>query len=274
MELDKATIRIRERGSLELLDLGLCILRRHGLVLAPLFFLAAAPFILLNDWLLQWFWRDDVPAGPEMGEAQGWSAWYFVFWHTILVALEFPIASSLVTLYLGRATFRQPATIKEVCRDGLGLVFPLFFRVVLRRLLTLCFLQAWMHPFLVEILVLERPKARDFARRSTYFHSDHMGALTTQFFSQTFLTIALSFAFYRALLFLHQSVWDPTPYEDWVLIWGLRFEFPLAVWITLLWCAATRYACYLDLRIRREGWEVELLMRAEALKLQRRLEFS
>jgi hypothetical protein len=36
--------------------------------------------------------------------------------------------------------------------------------------------------------------------------------------------------------------------------------------------AIVRFLSYLDLRIRHEGWEVELLMRAEAVRLGTQLE--
>ena len=37
-------------------------------------------------------------------------------------------------------------------------------------------------------------------------------------------------------------------------------------------CRVVRFLSYLDLRIRHEGWEVELLMRAEALRLATQME--
>ena len=39
--------------------------------------------------------------------------------------------------------------------------------------------------------------------------------------------------------------------------------FPAAMWIVAAYFTVVRFLGYLDLRIRREGWEVELLMRAE-----------
>ena len=43
----------------------------------------------------------------------------------------------------------------------------------------------------------------------------------------------------------------------------------LAGWLVAGFFAVVRFLSYLDLRIRREGWEVELLMRAEEARLQR-----
>jgi hypothetical protein len=49
----------------------------------------------------------------------------------------------------------------------------------------------------------------------------------------------------------------------YLLLW------PIAIWIVLGYFAVVRFLCYLDLRIRHEGWEVELLMRAEAARMGR-----
>ena len=47
--------------------------------------------------------------------------------------------------------------------------------------------------------------------------------------------------------------------------------WPLALWIVVMFMTVLRFLCYLDLRIRQEGWEVELLLRAEAAKLAHRV---
>ena len=46
---------------------------------------------------------------------------------------------------------------------------------------------------------------------------------------------------------------------------------PLAAWVVVGYFAVVRFLAYLDRRIRCEGWEVELLMRAEAARLTRQL---
>jgi hypothetical protein len=45
--------------------------------------------------------------------------------------------------------------------------------------------------------------------------------------------------------------------------------FPAVFWLTYLYLSVVRFLCYLDLRIRREGWEVDLALRAEAEQLKR-----
>jgi hypothetical protein len=45
--------------------------------------------------------------------------------------------------------------------------------------------------------------------------------------------------------------------------------FQLSLWIVVCYFTIVRFLTYLDLRIRREGWEVELRMRAERARLTR-----
>jgi hypothetical protein len=49
------------------------------------------------------------------------------------------------------------------------------------------------------------------------------------------------------------------------------FYYPLALWLVVGYLTVVRFLAYLDLRIRREGWEVELMMRTEAARLTRQL---
>ena len=49
-------------------------------------------------------------------------------------------------------------------------------------------------------------------------------------------------------------------------------EFQFALWLVVGLLTVVRFLGYLDLRIRREGWEVELLMRAEGARLGRAID--
>jgi hypothetical protein len=61
--------------------------------------------------------------------------------------------------------------------------------------------------------------------------------------------------------------------------WAMNFDwfrlhvlYPACLWLVVAFLAVVRFLSYLDLRIRHEGWEVELLMRAESLRLTMQLE--
>ena len=45
----------------------------------------------------------------------------------------------------------------------------------------------------------------------------------------------------------------------------------VAIWTVVHFFSVVRFLGYLDLRIRREGWEVELQLRAEAARMERQL---
>ena len=65
----------------------------------------------------------------------------------------------------------------------------------------------------------------------------------------------------RSLL-LSDLDWDNPVFTFW---------FQLSLWVVAGYFTVVRFLCYLDRRIRREGWEVELLMRAEGERLSRQL---
>ena len=77
------------------------------------------------------------------------------------------------------------------------------------------------------------------------------------------LTAALGLSiWYVAGLFTHHWDFGDTLYVVYV---------PAAMWIVASFFAVARYLSYLDMRIRREGWEVELQIRAEADRLARQI---
>ena len=47
-----------------------------------------------------------------------------------------------------------------------------------------------------------------------------------------------------------------------------RFTVPLALWLIGILVTVFRFLGYLDTRIRLEGWEVELRVKAEAARMQ------
>ena len=53
------------------------------------------------------------------------------------------------------------------------------------------------------------------------------------------------------------------------LYWGILLQ--IAIWTVVSYFNVVRYLSYLDLRIRNEGWEIELRMRAEAARIASQL---
>jgi hypothetical protein len=57
--------------------------------------------------------------------------------------------------------------------------------------------------------------------------------------------------------------------EDTFTVWLV--EVQAAFWLVIAYFTVVRFLSYLDQRIRAEGWEVELLLRAERARLESQL---
>lgn len=257
MRLDQTRIAIRERSYLEILDLALHVIRTRagGLLLALL--AGGVPLAFFNHWLLAGYLDDffefDVP-------------FRYLLLMLLLVFWEIPIATAPLTLYLGHVLFAERPVPRRIALEWLQSLPQLFlFQVLLRPL------SALFRPFLNEVILLERNplRAKDASGRSTRQRSrtlhrgdlDPLGrglgalCLGTLLFGSFFGSLGL-----LQSLLLGQWEWELSAYT---------LLFPLALWLVVGYFAVARFLCYLDVRIRREGWEVELSMRAEAARLKR-----
>lgn len=290
MRFDKTFIAIRERGVLEIFDLALHVVVAHFKPLLCLLLIGTLPWIALDYYLIGWMATGDV-VDPSL--------YYWLM--LMLVVSQAQVGTTFMTRYLAQAMFEgQPsvgATIKEK--------IPLYFfwshgvlRCVLLVLL-LCFSLSseggfeWtatvgflfvpalvilglfvraFRPFASEILLLERtpvsgkdPSVICFAKRSASLHgsgfSDLFGRMVTAFI----FTIPLAFSCYAFFAVL-----------DSILNIQANMEMTLYpfYWIVSLWTVAgficvVRFLSYIDIRIRQEGWAVELRMRAEGQRLLR-----
>jgi len=100
-------------------------------------------------------------------------------------------------------------------------------------------------------------------KRSSLLHGPNSGDLISRWLGCTLVASILVLSILASLWFM----WGMLLF-DWN--WGpfmLHICFPLSLWLTALYFSVVRFLCYLDLRIRREGWEVELVMRAAATRM-------
>lgn len=271
MQLDKTRISIRERSLLELLDLALRVLREHAGPLAMAFLAGALPVALVNHWLLAaGLPTDSIDSADLVGYVMA-SSW--------LICWEVPLATAPLTLYLGQALFVEKPTASGVAADFASMA-PQFvwFQVAIRALLVACVVTipvlylGW--PYLSEIILLERnawrkrgPRGTSTASRAADLHSRQRGEIFLRWMGSAAAGMLLLFVMWRSLWSLAQLVIDEpeTSATQWT-IW-----LPVAIWLTIGYFTIVRFLSYLDLRIRTEGWEVELLLRAEAARLARRL---
>ncbi len=274
MQLDHTRIVIRERGLLDLLDLGLCVVRAY---LWPLVFMLAIgilPAMLLNAWLLR-----GLAEAASDSDAMNPIMMAYMWWMLLLVLWETPLVTTLATLYLGEAVFLKQPRAKGIIGSLFGALPQLFlFQVVLRGLL-LPMVITWLVPFAVwpylnEVLLLERnplrrrqPGQMTTLRRTQALHRGNGGDL----FARWLVAVALG-----GLLFV--SLWLSTSYLAGVILGEEAQQqaiytvfYPMALWTVVGYLTVVRFLGYLDLRIRREGWEVELMMRAEGAQLSRHM---
>ncbi len=262
MQLDKTRISIRERSWLDILDLALA---RHsrvscGAVGAGGGRGAAA---LINHWIVYQL-RLDFDSTSDITMA--------ALLEGLIALFEVPLATAFATQYLGQALFVEKPKPREILRQFFaGLPQLLFYQVVLRGLLFWPLVTAMIPyvfwPHLNEIILLEKTpwRSRQGGRISTYRRIPGAARL----WQRRFLAgrdgfdvdrVAVDRGTVAVAVVSCAACWRETGNSTW----------PCSPWPCPQpsgWCWDILPSCadlsYLDLRIRREGWEVELQMRAE-----------
>ncbi|QDU58998.1 hypothetical protein [Aeoliella mucimassa] len=266
MQLDQTRIAIRERGFGEIMGLALQVIRAWFGWWFGLMLLGSVPFFFLN-WLLT-----DNLLIEELEYEEGFGGYWTLL--LLLVAIETPLATAFITIFMGKMMFGGEFRFREMVIDFIrSLPQLVLYQVVLRSvMMMIVLLPYWLMPYTGELILLERnplfsgKKGRlTTNRRSRNLHTNNGGELFGRWTLATLtggvMTLALGLGIQVVL----------------VQIFGVELEayhlhafvYPAALWIVVGWLAVVRFLAYLDLRIRREGWEVELLMRAEASRLRR-----
>lgn len=292
MQLDKTRIAVRERSLLDTMDLSLHVLRAYWRPLVVTMMMGVLPLMLLDYLTLRWmaqstdyFW--DFPAR--------------YVWHiTVLVFIQAPLGAIFATSYLGQAVFLKQPSIRRVFSD----VIKLMPRIAWTQILVRGVLPAWLlvlaierdsefnfalegfllfliaafsgtlrafRPFMNEIVLLERNpltstnrKVMTVGRRSSALHTASSADLVFRWVGSAAIGCLLSLSVYGTFIFLSGvflNDWQHGP----IL---LELCLPLSLWIVAGYFTVFRFLSYLDLRIRQEGWEVELRLRAEASRMQ------
>jgi hypothetical protein len=269
MQLDQHRIVIRERGYLDLLDLALRVMRAYAAPLMGLFLLGVVPAMAFNYYLLY---------GQELQLYQDFLPREYIFNLVMLMLIEAPLATAPITLFLGHALFMKKPRAERIAKEFFrSLPQMLFFQVLLRIPLLYMFI-TWIllfgaTPYMSEVILLERnPLFRRRQGQMTTFrriaalHNGVMGDLFPRWLASLVFGGTLFASLWLCGLTLCGMLFNEWEWE------GPTFTFflPLSLWMTFGFFAVVRYLGYLDLRIRREGWEVELMMRAEGARLTRR----
>jgi hypothetical protein len=286
---------VRERSGSDILDLGLQLSRIHVWPLAIMLCLGVIPLAVANHFLTVWMLAmvPDVPLSDESVPGLIRFVWTMI----LLVVIEAPLASVFVTSYLGKAVFLQAPRIRTVVREMLPYlpqvaVCHLLLRGVLPALLLLLttgrddqytlselclvllaagvLVRRITAPFLNEILLLEKnpvrssnPQVMTARKRIATLHGANQAGLVNQGLVGAVVALLVALLVFGTLLCGKGLFLD-----DWSLGWStFVVGAPLAMWMAAGFLAVVRFLGYLDLRIRHEGWEVELRLRAEGNRL-------
>jgi hypothetical protein len=301
VQFDKTRIVIRERGMLDVFDLGLQIVREFIRPIAFTLVLGILPFMLINYFLCAWMLEPVYSQDYEM--EYGWYIFRYMWVISVVTYIQAPMAMSLLTAFLGQAVFVENPRLSDIFKDvyaawlrlfwchGIqrAIVPTIFFLAIMERdsewqggidgvLLFFILFYLWIYrglrPFISEIILLEKNPLRTKSRndvsvgqRSSALHDPNMGELFVRGMVTTFVAVCLIWCVYGGLLFMKGVYFNDWSHSRWM---GY-FYFPLSLWIVAGYLTVVRFLSYLDLRIRQEGWEVELLLRAEALRMNQKM---
>lgn len=292
MKFDQTYIAIRKRKLLEIVDLSFHVIRDYFAPLSILWLLGVIPFMLLNWWLIGWMASDYY---------DGEMLFVYLYVSMMLVTVESHVATTFMTNYLGQAIFAQRPTIwnavKSTCVTNpyflivhglLRLVIPTvlltlvldssmerdsFVGLILLMTLfaTISNMTRFSRPFASEILCLEKTPVWkktgqiNYGLRSSSLHQ----AASSELIGRAFLVSVLAFPLtctVTGVLLLLDYVFNLYTTAEFL---PLIVYAPIAMWLVAGVFSVTRFLSYIDVRIRQEGWEVELRLRAEALRLEK-----
>ena len=308
MQLDRTRIAIRERGLLETFDLALHVSREFAGPLLICAVLGVVPLALINYALVGWMIPREIESDFFPGRFL-WNTTVLIYLEAPLASV-FVVAYLGPAVFLEQRTIRQVAG--DVLRyspqlllcQGLlrGLVFAWLLYLFVDRLEANGFVEGFLmivlmiwstalrvfRPYINEIILLEKnpvwsrqATAITIGKRSSHLHGPYAGDLLVRWFGMTAIALLLLFLALTTAIMLQGVLisdwpisWSLEPFElssnlDW---FKLQIAYPACLWLVVMFLAVVRFLSYLDLRIKHEGWEVELLMRAEALRLAARME--
>ncbi len=290
MQLDQCRIVVRERDFTQLLDLALRVARMHLGPLALAWACGVLPATVLWTVVIGW-WSGMFTAGSTIAptnlealfrwldSTEGASAPGYVFFLAVAVYWTAPLASSPLTLVVGRLLFEDRPSLRAAAGQWLESLPQLLLETVLRRglwMLTVVgtVVPAAMRTYAAEVILLERnPWQPSHGRISTPqrisgLHGYWFGTLFARWLVSVVAAVVLTASFWLSLRVVCRVLFGPSE-----LYWDLFVFYPVSVALTTGYFAVVRFLSYLDLRIRREGWEVELLLRAEGDRIARRLSY-
>lgn len=247
MTLDRPWIQIRSRGMLEVFDLALLVIQDRPLAILATSMAGILPFVVLNAALIQ-VW-------PALDH-----------WWPLFVILEAPLATAPLTILLGGLMFGERPGVRRMVADLIRGLPSLLLYAGLVRGLAIINLLAWLFmadrlAYLNEVILLERSRWTRVLARGRSLGRASIGEIQGRGILQLIFAVVLAVMFWWALPKLAESLvsrWTPMPPgPTWT-----AFSMQLAAWVAVAFFGVVRFLSYIDQRIKAEGWEVELRLRA------------
>ena len=294
MKFDKTYIAIRTRGVLEILDLSLHVIRDHFVPLTVLWACGVIPFAIANWYVTRWMAEDYF-------ELDYLTLYFFTI--SFLIVSQAQAATTFMTSYLGQAMFAERPSVWQIIKqtirvnpwffwfhgiyrciipifmlvlmmdentkgDTFGLLYTLLVILVLIGLAVRC-----VRPFASEILLLEKTPVKKVSNKITYkvrssgLHGAADSDLTGRFAMLFLFSFLLTGSFFGSMMLIDS--WLNLHASDTAI--PAVIYLPVSIWMVAGLYAVVRFLSYIDIRIRQEGWEVELQMRTESMRLERAL---
>jgi hypothetical protein len=296
MQLDQTHVAVRVRSLSEIGDLALVLLHRYPTTLLVGFLLGAWPWMVANALLLYWIPITEAQFGLDDSEA-AWELSRYATWMALLVFLQTPAAGVVTTIYLGQSVFEHEPNWKSALAIARKHFWRWFFCLGIRRLAVPAMIIValrWFQPydsffdatvpvilffialviragrpFLSEMILLEmcpfrsdNPNEITLSRRAKALHRSAGSDVGSRWIAVAGTLVVLFAGFFYSLVWVRGIT---TGYWN-IGLFTLLAIYPVALWTVGGISVVVRMIAYLDTRIRLEGWDVELAVRAEAIR--------
>lgn len=260
-DLQNTRITIRERSTLDVLDLAFRLWGVMGRAMLVCAALGVIPFFMLNV-LLGLGVIEFFSSGDEL--AFDWNWLLVAAAMPLVIAYQSPLAMSFLTIYLGESCFKDRVSPREVLKRWFT-AFPQMCYWFLLPVPT----RLWSF-FLPEIVLLERTPRRV---RANGFSTAQRNRIVNRYdiaegMSRPLLLLIYGFpaamGIFGASWFLYAQLAAEGATAPVVVLVFWQGAF----WLLAAYAAVVRFLAYLNARIHCEGWEIELAMRAEAERLR------
>ena len=272
MKLDAATLSLERRTVGECIDLALVFYRTHFWRIAMMTLVFAGPLTALV-------------AYSAHTNGGGW------FWFTTTFFMATPFLGAMLVASAGHHVFGEPFSFRrassQVSRRFLSLVLLLpLSRLVVLVLATICMGVLWIpyvarYGFISEVILLEQLSGRAITRRLEDIQGGRFFEACGRIVSIVSFTLLTGTSLFVAVDVLTTLLFDfpiffgklssAFSYSDWGNLFSydpwVVSSFSLLWWFMYPVARLAWFFCYLDVRIRSEGWDLEIDYRIQAARL-------